>query len=62
MADVLEPQMGFGPGVERLIAWLVLHQLWKTKTVNFRKTFHATLVLVALGVVGTFPTFFELFH
>ena len=45
-----------------LIAWLVLHQLWKTKTVSFRKAFRATLVLVTLGVLGTFPTFFELFH
>ena len=44
-----------------LVAWLVLHRLWKTKAVNFRKEFLVTLVLIALGVIGTFPTFFELF-
>ncbi len=44
-----------------LVAWLVLHRLWKTKDVNFRKAFLVTLVLIALGVLGTFPTFFELF-
>ncbi len=45
-----------------LVAWLVLHQLWKTKAVNFGRAFFATLVLIALGLIGTFPTFFELFH
>ena len=45
-----------------LVGWLVLHQLWKTKTVNLGTAFFATLVLVALGLIGTFPTFFELFH
>ncbi len=45
-----------------LVAWLVLHQLWKTKTVNLGTAFFATLVLIALGLIGTFPTFFELFH
>ena len=45
-----------------LVAWVVLHQLWKTKAVNFGRAFFATLVLIALGLIGTFPTFFELFH
>jgi hypothetical protein len=44
-----------------LIAWVVLHLLWRNKQVNFVLVFIISLVLVGLGVLGTFPTFFDLF-
>ncbi len=44
-----------------LIAWAVLHFTWRGRNVNFNSTFGATLVLIALGFLGTFPLFFEAF-
>jgi hypothetical protein len=44
-----------------LIAWAVLHFVWKDKDTNFAKAFTWTLVLIGLGFLGTFPIFFELF-
>ena len=42
-----------------LIAWVVLHRCWKSKQVNFDRVFIATLLLIALGILGTFPLFFR---
>lgn len=44
-----------------LIAWGVLHFAWRDRQVAFGKVFAATLVLIGLGVLGTFPLFFDLF-
>lgn len=44
-----------------LIAWAVLHVMWKDKQVNFNAVMTTTLILIALGFLGTFPIFFELF-
>jgi hypothetical protein len=44
-----------------LIAWAVFHGRWKNTQVDFAKVFGVTLILIALGVLGTFPVFFELF-
>ena len=44
-----------------LAAWAILHRLWKREQVDFGKVFVATLVLIALGLLGTFPPFFHLF-
>jgi hypothetical protein len=44
-----------------LISWAVLYFLWKGKEVQFPRVFTATLILIALGVLGTFPIFFDLF-
>ena len=44
-----------------LASWFLLHQMWKAKDVDFRKAFRATLILIGLGLLGTFPTFFEFF-
>jgi len=44
-----------------LVSWLFLFRQWKNKQVNFTKIFVVTLILVVLGIVGTFPPFFELF-
>ena len=44
-----------------LVAWAVLHFLWRSKQVDFGKIFIVTLVLIALGFLGTFPLFFRSF-
>ena len=44
-----------------LAAWVVFHGLWKNRQVNFTSIFTATLVLIGLGLLGTFPLFFEMF-
>lgn len=49
-----------GAVVVWLVAWAVLNGLWKGKEVNFARVFTATLVLIALGLLGTFPLFFDL--
>lgn len=38
-----------------LFAWAVLHYQWRTRTVAPRPIFMATLALITLGVLGTFP-------
>jgi len=43
------------------IAWLVLHLLFRGKEVNFNTYFWIAIVLMAIGLLGTFPPFFELF-
>jgi hypothetical protein len=44
-----------------LIAWAVLHVVYRAKPFETRRALTIALVLVALGVVGTFPTFFQAF-
>jgi len=44
-----------------LVAWGILHGLWKKKQVAFARVFIATVILIALGLLGTFPPFFEAF-
>lgn len=44
-----------------LVAWVVFHQLWKDRQMEFTKVYIATLILIALGLLGTFPPFFEAF-
>ena len=44
-----------------LVAWALLHFLWRSKSVNFSKVFVATLTLIGLGLLGTFPPFFQMF-
>jgi len=36
----------------------VLHSLWKHQHVNFSRVFMVTLMLIACGLLGTFPVFF----
>jgi hypothetical protein len=45
-----------------LVAWVVLHLIYRTRPFETRRAFVITLVLIALGVVGTFPTFFQAFE
>lgn len=42
------------------IAWLVLHSMWKDKEVNFDGISTASLVLLAVGLLGTFPPVWHL--
>jgi len=44
-----------------LVAWAILHKLWKTRDVNFQKVFAIVLVLILLGFLGGFPPLFEIF-
>lgn len=44
-----------------LISWFILAQLWQHKQVHFTKTAVVTLVLIVLGLAGTFPPFLGLF-
>jgi hypothetical protein len=44
-----------------LAAWIILHSSWKNKQVNFAGVFTVSLILIILGLLGTFPPFFDLF-
>ncbi|HEY0873785.1 MAG TPA: hypothetical protein VGD94_09955 [Vicinamibacterales bacterium] len=44
-----------------LAAWGLLHARWKRREIAWRSVFGATLVLVALGILGTFPPVWSLF-
>lgn len=44
-----------------LVAWAVLHSQWKDRHVHFSRVFTIALVMIALGLLGTFPVFFEQF-
>lgn len=42
------------------VAWALLASKWRNQAVNFGKIYKMTLILVALGFLGTFPLFFDL--
>ena len=44
-----------------LIAWVLLHRRWKDRSVRPGGVYAATLILVALGVLLTFPPVWHLF-
>ena len=44
-----------------LIAWAVLHMLYRHKAVESRKELVVSLVLIGFGALGTFPLFFQAF-
>ena len=44
-----------------LLSWLILHQLWKQRQVRFLRVLVVTLLLIALGLVATFPPFDKVF-
>ncbi|MFA4903803.1 MAG: hypothetical protein WC600_13795 [Desulfobaccales bacterium] len=43
-----------------LVAWGVLASRWKDQSADFGKIYRVTLILVGLGLLGTFPLFFDL--
>ena len=44
-----------------LVAWGVLASKWKDQSADFGKVYKVTLILVGLGLLGSFPLFFDLF-
>lgn len=42
-----------------LVAWLILHVTLRKSSVEFKTALTITLVLVALGLLGTFPLAFQ---
>ena len=44
-----------------LASWAALHVALRGKTYETWRAFAISIVIVALGVIGTFPTFFQLF-
>ena len=44
-----------------LVAWGILHGAMKNTGHETRRAFGIAMILVALGVIGTLPTFFQLF-
>jgi len=44
-----------------LLAWVGLHFAFRRHQVDFTRVFVIALILVGLGLVGTFPPFYDLF-
>lgn len=44
-----------------ILAWIVLGLAWRGKEVDSRRWIVVAAVLIALGLLGTFPSFFERF-
>jgi hypothetical protein len=44
-----------------ILSWMILHSSWKNKQVSFAGVFTISLILIVLGLLGTFPPFFDLF-
>jgi hypothetical protein len=44
-----------------LLSWVVLHIMLRNRAYESRRALGVALVLIVLGVLGTFPTFFQLF-
>ncbi len=45
-----------------LLVWAALDRRWRHSEVEFVRPFAATLLLIAVGLVGTFPPFWDLFQ
>jgi hypothetical protein len=45
-----------------LLAWAVLHPVLRTRSFPIGKAFVITLILIGVGVLGTFPPFFQIFE
>lgn len=43
------------------LAWALLTALWRRANPSLRSVTLASVVLIALGLIGTFPTFFQAF-
>ncbi len=44
-----------------LLAWAILHFRWRGRAIQAGRVWTATLILIALGILGTFPPFWSLF-
>ncbi|HDH02717.1 MAG TPA: hypothetical protein ENH15_00550 [Actinobacteria bacterium] len=45
-----------------LVTWAVLNRLWREKDVDLKAYFYGGLALGIVGIIGTFPPFFEAFE
>lgn len=43
------------------VSWIILHNLYRGKDVNFKTISTIAFILLAIGLIGTFPPFFEIF-
>ena len=43
-----------------LVAWAVLHHRWKDRGIDPRRVFRVALLLLCLGILGTFPPVWSL--
>jgi hypothetical protein len=43
-----------------LVSWAIFASKWKDQSVDFGKIYNVTLILIILGIVATFPLFFDL--
>lgn len=43
-----------------LISWFILGMMFKKRQVNFARMFAVALALIAMGLLGTFPPFFDM--
>jgi hypothetical protein len=44
-----------------LVSWVVLHIIYRDKPFETRRALIIALIFIGLGVIGTFPTFFQAF-
>jgi hypothetical protein len=44
------------------LSWLILHFVWKDKDTNFARISTIAIVLLFVGLLGTFPPFWDLFR
>ncbi len=44
-----------------LVAWGILHSRWKNREIAPGPVYKTTVVLIALGILATFPPFLKLF-
>jgi hypothetical protein len=42
-----------------LVVWLALHRSWRSRAISAGWTIKATIALIVVGVLGTFPPFFD---
>jgi hypothetical protein len=43
------------------VAWGILHALWRGQNRNLKPILITAAILAVLGIIGTFPTFFQVF-
>jgi hypothetical protein len=43
------------------VSWAILHFVWKDKETNFTRISSIAIALLMVGLLGTFPPFWELF-
>lgn len=43
------------------VSWFILHRMWKDREIVFDTIWKVSLILLAIGFIGTFPLVYELF-